>query len=166
MTTTHRVAVLATDPARRDLALLALRVPFLEVASVGGITDTPPPADVVVAAVAGSGEEHRDRLEHLATEAAVFLVVDDPGWGRADDAVFAAVVPANDPMALFNIVRRHLEIDHDPVGPWLTCLCGRRLPVLQATFDVRTHEATVHCDRCGWMTSLEPLEAGYLAPST
>jgi hypothetical protein len=36
--------------------------------------------------------------------------------------------------------------------------------VLQAVFDVKTRTAAVHCDRCGFATSIEPLDRRAATP--
>jgi hypothetical protein len=123
------------------------------------LTDDPPAnIDALIVSVAGDGVPDHDRLAALADQFAVFLVVDDPLPARAGDDLYAAIVPLRDPMALLNSIRGHLKLAHDPVGPFVVCICGRRLPVLQASFDVKGHQASVHCDKCGWSTSIEPLD--------
>jgi hypothetical protein len=138
--------------------LLAVGIPAINVCFVGGLEDEPPATvEAVIVSVAGDGSDVTDDLHALADRWPTFLVVDDPTSARGGLDFFAAVVPTRDPMALLNATRNHFELVHDPVGPVIFCLCERRLPVLQASFDVRTHTAAVHCDRCGWVTSIEPL---------
>jgi hypothetical protein len=155
--TTRRVAVLATSPAGLDLALLALRLPSIDVVATGalGIDAAPAGVDLTVAVVDGTGEAWRAPLEAEAALRPVIVVADDPTWARTTAATFAAVVPTARPAVLADLVRLQLGTRRDTTGPTVPCLCGRRILVLQAAFDVRTHQALLHCEHCGWVTDLE-----------
>jgi hypothetical protein len=138
---------------------MAIGVPTINVCFVGTLEDEPPASlDALIVSCAGDATGDHALLHPLADRFPVFLVVDDPAPARAGDDLYAAVVPIRDPMALLNAIRNHLQLPHDPVGPFIFCICGRRLPVLQASFDVKGHHASVHCDKCGWATAIEPLD--------
>jgi hypothetical protein len=131
----------------------------MNICFVGTLDDTPPEnIHALVVSAAGDGAADRDRIRALADRFPVFLVVDDPAPARAGDDLYAAVLPLRDPMALLNVVRSHVKLRHDPMAPFVECVCSRHLPVLQASFDIKSHEAAVHCDRCGFATSIEPLD--------